>query len=192
MLPSATASTVVAVALCSTTATTVDAVALGSTMEHYAASIRCYGIYQSLLMWPRTDTLYRGMLFCYMEEPFLGLLNGRKLFHCRQPSPNMLPLLMLQRKHSGYDLLFHSFSTPLSSPLLFSQTINRWLFLLRTTSITRGRSTSIFVFISFDGSLKMGLFDLSTALLMIWSLTLSPRPYHPQRSNISWPNSDSH
>ena len=45
------ASTVVAVALCSTTATTVDAVALGSTMEHYGASIRCYGIYQSLLMY---------------------------------------------------------------------------------------------------------------------------------------------
>ena len=35
----------------SATATTVDAVALGSTMEHYGASIRCYGIYQSLLMY---------------------------------------------------------------------------------------------------------------------------------------------
>ena len=34
----------------SATATSVDAVALGSTMEHYGASIRCYGIYQSLLM----------------------------------------------------------------------------------------------------------------------------------------------
>ena len=55
MLPSATASTVVAVVLHSATATTVDAVALGSTMEHYGASIRCYGIYQSLLMFYAHD-----------------------------------------------------------------------------------------------------------------------------------------
>ena len=51
-LHGATATTVDAVALHGATATTVDAVALGSTMEHYGASIRCYGIYQSLLMMP--------------------------------------------------------------------------------------------------------------------------------------------
>jgi len=135
-------------------------------------------------VWQRIGTLSLGTHLCFMVAPFLGVLNGRRLFLSPPWRATTLLSLMPQRKASGSGLSCHNFSLGSSTPPLSSWIINPLSHLPRTTSTTLVPNTLTSDSISFAMSSKMALFNSSIALPTIWSLICLPKPYHLQKSSI--------
>src|ERR1700733_13292124 len=142
-------------------------------------------------VWLRTGTLFPGTLLLFMGEPFLGVLNARKLSRYRRPKANTSPLPTLTKKHYGFDHSFNKFSTPLYPPRHSTRIINPRLRSRKITNTTHALNTSIFDIILFVGSSNKVLFGSFIALPTIWSLTRSPKLSPPRKLSTLLLNSDS-
>ena len=141
-------------------------------------------------VWQKIGMLSRGTLSCFMEEPCLGVLNGRRSSPSLPLRVSMLLLLTQQRNHSGFAPFSLNSSLGSLTPPLSSQIINPLSHLPKTTSTMLIPNTSTSDSISFTMSSKRALFDSSIALPMIWLLIRLPKPYHLRKSSILHLNSD--
>jgi hypothetical protein len=141
-------------------------------------------------VWQRIGTLSLGTHSCFLVVPFLGVLNGRRLFLSPPRRASTLPSLTPRRKDSGFIPSFLSSSPASLTPPHCFRIINPPLHLLKITSTMRVPSTSTSTFILFAMSSKTVLFASSTALPTTWLPTHLRRLFRLLKSSILRRNSD--